>query len=446
MSVLAATGGKIGGGRFASGGIASALKFAEAQLGEPYVWGGGHEGVVERRGWDCSGFASNVAARIPGYTGGIGTTMSLYPRSKRATGNEPVVFGFLGMDQSNPARQHMGIRINGQWFEAAGGGRGVIRGRSNWPSGLRIPPGLEYLSMQTASSAPNEADGGQSPVTRAAAARKAAVTKAVAAALKGISYSEREGMSSSPSGGAASTISAAVTAAGRAAIAAGQSPEQIREVMDDEQRNREIAWVKREKATALAEMRKVSNALSKVRVRLKTARKALGRARAVKGRARGPAVQKAYAVVAALVKKEQELLEAQSGVREWLTDLQARALELDIAAQEDALEGTDTTSSTSTDTTSTPDPNVQAIADQATRRAEVAEAGQTAADQFIRAALGPGDLAQGGQTAWQAAGGVVVIQTLHPGDPATLKAIVDAVSRGANLSSSTIAAGEVVTA
>lgn len=184
MGVLAQTGGKIGGGRFAQGGMAAtagALAFARQQLGEPYVWGAGHS-YGDSRGWDCSGFATNVAARVPGYTGGISTTMGLWGRMRRAKGNEPVVFGMLGMNQSDPAHQHMGIRINGQWYEAAGGGRGVIHGRSNWPSGLWIPPGLEYLSEKTyavgdilgGNPAPGSAPTKPSPIKNALVAARAA--------------------------------------------------------------------------------------------------------------------------------------------------------------------------------------------------------------------------------------------------------------------------------
>lgn len=143
MSTLRATGGVMGGGSFQRGGVIdAALSFARAQVGEPYVWGGGHA-LGDFSGWDCSGFASNVAARVPGYTGGIGTTMSLFPKSRPARGNEPVVFGFRGMGTNNPRSQHMGIRIGGVWFDAGSGG--VETGDSRWEA-LRVPPGLEGLA------------------------------------------------------------------------------------------------------------------------------------------------------------------------------------------------------------------------------------------------------------------------------------------------------------
>ena len=103
-------------------------------MGEPYLWGGGHA-YGDFRAWDCSGFASNVAARIPGYTGGIGTTYTLEPKSTPAKGGEPVVFGF------RPG--HMGIRLNGTFYDAGSGG--VEVGDTRWSS-LKVPPGLEYLS------------------------------------------------------------------------------------------------------------------------------------------------------------------------------------------------------------------------------------------------------------------------------------------------------------
>lgn len=450
MNALVSTGAKVGMGGFAKGGVAAALSFAKAQLGEPYVWGGGHEGVVERRGWDCSGFASNAAARVPGYTGGIGTTMSLYPKSKPAKGNEPVVFGFLGMHQSDPRKQHMGIRINGQWFEAAGGGRGVIRGRSSWESGLRIPPGLESLSTEPL------ANDGQSPVTigpspaqKAAAKQKAATTKAIAAALKGIPVVDPDAeRSASPSGAAGVAISNKATAAGRAAYNAGRSADEIREVMDDVTRREEIKWVRAELTKAKAEWQKVNKAIATTNTRLKTASKKVPRRKSA-------ARTKALSVVNALKKKRAELLDAKAGIAAWIAELNAQALDLDIAEREDALEGQEASAAGGSDggpspvddAMSTPDPNVQAIADQAAQRAGIAEAGQLAADQFIRTALGPGDLSQGGLTAWQAAGGTlnVTVQSLHPGDPNTLRAIVEAIARAANQTPAALAPGGVLT-
>lgn len=436
MHVLARTGGKIGMGGFATGGVAAAADFARRQLGEPYVWGGGHF-VGDPYGWDCSGFASNVAARVPGYTGGIGTTKDLYPKSKPARGDEPVVFGFLGMNQSNPAKQHMGIRVNGEWFEAAGGGRGVIRGRSSWSSGLRIPPGLEYLAGAGAGGGIGSDIGGNpSPLDApdrptAAERAKAKVTRSIAAALKGLPSFDESGRSASPSGAAATGVTSQVTRAGRAAISAGQSPDQVREVMDDTQRNAEIGWVRTELVAAKTERSRVAKAIVETRKRLKAAAKKVPK----KGAARAAALQ----VVAAIRKKLGELQDAMAGVNAWIAELNARALELDIAAAEDALEGQPTTSTVSDpgqspadQAVASPDPNLQAIADQANRRAEVAQAGQAAADQFIRTALSPGDISQvGARSAWQAVGGSVnvTIQTLAPGDPTTLQAIQQAVAR-----------------
>lgn len=460
MQVLAATGGKIGGGRFASGGLVNPFP-GGSWAGSPRDHGARALGNWQSdNAWDIMGrsgapvyaVASGLVTRIsasgkhPQFAGqgvylqtGSGTWWYKHITSSVRAGQRVNAGDLIGTlvgwtqggphlhlarDRGDPAAARGGMAPGGSTGAAAGSGGGST----------------------AASAAAQKAAAQKDAADKKAAAQKAAVTKAVAAALKGISYSERDGMSSSPSGGAASNISAAVTAAGRAAMAAGQTPEQIREAMDDRQRNLEIAWVKKEITSAVAEMRKVSGAITKVRARLKQARKALGKARAVKGRGRGPAVQKAYSVVLALAKKEQELLEAQSGVREWLTDLRSRALELDIAAQEDALEGQDTSTTDATDT-STPDPDLQAITDQATRRAEVAQAGQLAGDQFIRAALGPGDLSQGGMAAWLAAGGTmnVNVQTLHPGDPNTLQAIIEAIARAANQSPATMAPGEVLT-
>lgn len=370
MGVLAQTGGKIGFGRFASGGVAGALSFARSQLGEPYVWGAGHS-YGDSNGWDCSGFATNVAARVPGYKGGISTTMGLWGRMRRARGDEPVVFGMLGMNQSNPARQHMGVRVNGQWFEAAGGGRGVIRGRSSWPSGLWIPPGLEYLSSLGGNPSPGDAPTKLSP--------------AVQRALRGTG-----GFAGVPSGmpdSVTRAASAAATAAGRRVLASGGSTDAAREAMDDAGREAEARWVNGEIRRTRRERAAVRKAIVAVRRRLRNAM-----------RERNPQL------VAALKKRLKELASLDAGLGGWLVELGAKDLELDLATRDDQAES------------------------------GVSPAGLSLADQFITAALGRGDLGSGAGTAWQAAGGTVNInvQSLTPGDPSTLNTLLQTITRAFN--------------
>lgn len=166
LSVLAATGGKLSG--YASGGVIgsvqNALKFGRAQLGDIYSQGGARPGRDPRRpdgsyyprtgpdGWDCSGFASVVASKIPGFSGPVGgTTYTLYPRTVRnATDRDPVAFGFRSRERNGWG--HMGIRILGQWLDAGTGG--VQAGDSRWDT-VRVPGGFGDLWKKVAPDVPN---------------------------------------------------------------------------------------------------------------------------------------------------------------------------------------------------------------------------------------------------------------------------------------------------
>ena len=154
--VFALTGGVVGGRRFAQGGVvtnplADATAFAKAQVGKAYTPGGTGKG--QRTGpkyWDCSGFATYVAAQVPGFRGRKGgTTFSEYASSTPATGREPVVYGFrsYGRSEFGTGYQHMGIRIGGVWYDAGSGG--VQVGDARWDK-LRVPAGLAGLKVSAA--------------------------------------------------------------------------------------------------------------------------------------------------------------------------------------------------------------------------------------------------------------------------------------------------------
>ena len=129
-----------GGGGGARVNLNAAIRFAKAQMGKPYVWGGAHGSVGVYPGYDCSGFATQAASRINGYTGGITTTWYAYPASTPAKGNEPVVFGFMDFQPHNGLEEpgHMGIRLAGTWYQF--GNPGHTGG--SFPS-LRVPAGLK---------------------------------------------------------------------------------------------------------------------------------------------------------------------------------------------------------------------------------------------------------------------------------------------------------------
>ena len=108
------------------------MAFAKAQVGDPYLWGGGHA-YGDFRAWDCSGFATNVAGTSPA-SPAASARPTASPASP-ANGGEPVVFGF------RPG--HMGIRLDGDLVRR---GLGWRRGRRRALVEPKVPPGLQYLS------------------------------------------------------------------------------------------------------------------------------------------------------------------------------------------------------------------------------------------------------------------------------------------------------------
>lgn len=464
MNALAATGGKIGGGMFASGGLVNPFP-GGSWAGSPRDHGARALGNWQSdNAWDImGGSGSRVYAVAPGVitrisssgktpqfagqgvylqTSGSGTwwykhiSSAVRPGQRVNAGD--VIGTLVGWTQGGPhlhLARDSGDPAAARGGAAPGGNTGGALGSSS--------------TVAAAPSGPTPAQKAAAAKQKAEAKQKAATTRAIAAALKGIPVVDPDAdRSASPSGAAGVAISNKATAAGRAAYNAGRSADEIREAMDDVTRREEIKWVRAELTKAKAEWHKVNKAIATTNTRLKTASKKVPRRKSA-------ARTKALSVVNALKKKRAELLDAKAGIAAWIAELNAQALDLDIAEREDALEGQEASAaggsdggpSPADDAMSTPDPNLQAIADQERRRAEIAEAGQLAGDQFIRTALGPGDLSQGGLTAWQAAGGTlnVNVQTLHPGDPATLRAIIEAIARAANQSPAALAPGGVLT-
>jgi len=126
---------------WSAGRIIDGYNWAMSQMGKPYVWGGGHGGWnYNLGGYDCSGFASHAAKKAGSTIGSPGTTMSLYPASHPAGNAKFFLWGFRGMGNSDPARQHMGAKILGTWFQFGDPGRSG-GSDSQWDS-LRSVPGL----------------------------------------------------------------------------------------------------------------------------------------------------------------------------------------------------------------------------------------------------------------------------------------------------------------
>jgi cell wall-associated NlpC family hydrolase len=129
---LAGAGGSLGSLDPASAAKLEAMVHqANALVGLPYVWGGGHAGWEPQAGYDCSGFVSKVLhaggllsqpvttdnlVGQPGIASGPGSHVTIYDRAHPVTGQ---------------SEGHVIICINGQFYESGGqhgawgGGGGV---------------------------------------------------------------------------------------------------------------------------------------------------------------------------------------------------------------------------------------------------------------------------------------------------------------------------------
>ena len=103
---------------------------ANALVGLPYVWGGGHSGWGPQAGYDCSGFVSKVL-HAGGYLSQPADTTSMPNQAGIEAGPGQYVTIY---DRAQPGDSgHVIIEINGQFFESGGssgpwgGGGGVQR-------------------------------------------------------------------------------------------------------------------------------------------------------------------------------------------------------------------------------------------------------------------------------------------------------------------------------
>jgi cell wall-associated NlpC family hydrolase len=116
---------------------------ANSLVGKPYVWGGGHAGWGEQRGYDCSGFVSAVL-HAAGYLQAPQTTQTLatQPGIDAGPGKFVTVYDRTDAPQG-PSEDHVIIDVNGAWYESGGsagkwgGGGGVQR--------IQAPP-QQYLA------------------------------------------------------------------------------------------------------------------------------------------------------------------------------------------------------------------------------------------------------------------------------------------------------------
>ncbi len=125
--------------------IQRGIGFAEAQMGKPYIWGGGHGGSqpINADGWDCSGFVSAVlnAMGIPHPRYGIVTSFFDWMEQGPKTGYVDIG---VNNPRADPDVQHMGMALGGVQYESRGSDGGVKNGTTfqYWghPPGLTGPP------------------------------------------------------------------------------------------------------------------------------------------------------------------------------------------------------------------------------------------------------------------------------------------------------------------
>jgi cell wall-associated NlpC family hydrolase len=110
---------------------------ANALVGQPYVYGGGHDGWGPQTGYDCSGFVSAVL-HAGGYLSTPQDTTTLPSASGMASGPGQYVTIY---DRDGSGRQgHMIIDIDGQFYESGGE-------RGSWGGG----GGVQEISTPSAS-------------------------------------------------------------------------------------------------------------------------------------------------------------------------------------------------------------------------------------------------------------------------------------------------------
>jgi hypothetical protein len=110
------------------GRAATGFGWLKAQVGKPYIWGGGHPANTGLNGYDCSGLVSSALMAM-GYPMSGTTRDLIYNIDPNRMG--PVMLGFNR--KTNPS--HMGISVFGNWFEAKGRNTPILgpgQARSNW--------------------------------------------------------------------------------------------------------------------------------------------------------------------------------------------------------------------------------------------------------------------------------------------------------------------------
>lgn len=319
VGALRATGGVVGGSAFASGGyVDDAYQRAVGKLGTKYVYGS----------WDCSKFATYVAGVDVG-----GSTASAYPDSSPARGGEPIVWGFR-KTHSGPYRggkdEHMGVRVNGRWFDNGGGGVQSDANSASWQE-VRVPHGLEKLSAASSDDTKANTTGVGNPLVQLTrligrsglAKDNTKLAGAIGRRILGASSSGVTGTSDRLSGaqltpGEQRGVSAAGRQAKKLARMTNQSPDQVAEAGQEAER-------KAEAETLHKHIRSIDVALVGLRKRkrqLTTDLKDLQKAKAGKPGAKKATAKQIRAGLRSLTNEIDELLDLRAETNARLQELQ----------------------------------------------------------------------------------------------------------------------------
>lgn len=261
------TGGSIGGGAMARGGIVdAALGRARGNLGEPYGKPSRGESRTGPNSWDCSGYATMVAGVNVG-----GTTASAYSASSKAKGGEAILWGFRKSHAGGYRGgydEHMGVRVGGTWFQTSGGRTAQTGSDGDWQE-LRVPNGLSGVTG-------SDGDGG--PGSPAELTPRQKTVRALRAA--GVSGARAGGIANRVVQAGADFAGAVLGTVGRDAVGAalegigaarklaksGMSPERVAEEREAVANAGEVRRIKRDQSVLSAAVRKLrsrSRALDK---------------------------------------------------------------------------------------------------------------------------------------------------------------------------------------
>jgi seryl-tRNA synthetase len=399
-TALAATGGVIGGNRFARGGVAGAYDRAVGKLGTKYQYGK----------WDCSDYAYYVAGMNP-----WGTTASAFNSdSVPARGDEPVLWGLRKSHNSAGwiagPKEHMGVGVLGpdgkrRWFDNGSGGVESNSDSARWQV-LRVPKTWAGVSAGSSDGFDTATETRDSPGARTETGLGLGEFKKQVPGLK--------------RGGRAS-------AAGLTDIASIDERHS-----DDSLEERRITAAGGKRSAVLKDqIDELKQDVKDITARLKS----LVKRRGVIDRERRKLIREASNPKTTRVRRQRiaerlaELNETRTSVVDAINTLaadrddtlrQAAILGYDLSdAVKDEAADAETASGGDSDTSGSTEPKTTS-----------SNAGLTdylaSIGEFGAVKRGAGDLGAGGRTAWDAswtpAGGAVtvVVQTLHPGDPSVI--------------------------